>query len=82
MELVVRMIGTVGNYDYILDWVLTQAGTIKGMIDATGIDSVKEVASATASQDTAPQFNFFDRNPAINLPDTQNITPKLAVSNK
>lgn len=75
------MIGTVGNYDYMLDWVLTQAGTIKGMIGATGIDSVKEVASATASQDTSPpsgyQFNFFDRNPAINLLDTQNITPKV-----
>lgn len=42
-ELVVRMIPSVGNYDYIIDWVLTQAGEVVVEIGATGIDAVKAV---------------------------------------
>jgi primary-amine oxidase len=40
-ELVIRMIPSVANYDYIIDWVLTQAGDIEINIGATGIDAVK-----------------------------------------
>ena len=42
-ELMVRYIATVGNYDYVLDWVFDQKGSITYRAGATGIDSVKGV---------------------------------------
>jgi primary-amine oxidase len=58
IELVLRSIPSVGNYDYIIDWVLTEAGTLRIEVGATGIDEVKGVAARTmadpsAAQDTA-----------------------------
>ncbi len=46
-ELVVRSIPTVGNYDYVIDWVFTLAGEIAIQVGATGIDAVKGVAATT-----------------------------------
>ena len=56
-ELVVRWISTVGNYDYIFDWVFAENGTIGINAGATGIEAVKGVvtrtmADATAAEDT------------------------------
>jgi primary-amine oxidase len=58
-ELVVRSIPAIGNYDYIVDWVFTQAGEIDVNIGATGIDAVKGVnaddakaARASGADDT------------------------------
>jgi primary-amine oxidase len=58
LELIVRYIATVGNYDYVLDWVLDQKGNITYRGGATGIDSVKGVkaqtlSDASAAEDTA-----------------------------
>ena len=50
MELVVRFIPAVGNYDYIVDWVFTQKGEIRLDLGATGIDAVKGVAAANAQE--------------------------------
>lgn len=56
-ELVVRWISTVGNYDYIFDWVFAENGTIGINAGATGIEAVKGVKSRTmqdagAAEDT------------------------------
>lgn len=56
-ELVVRSASEVGNYDYLIDYVFHQDGSIRVAVGATGLDAVKGVASqsmkdATASADT------------------------------
>ena len=58
VDLVVRFVPTVGNYDYVIDTVLTQRGEIAIDTGATGIDATKGVATthmsdATAEADTA-----------------------------
>ncbi|HEU5219395.1 MAG TPA: hypothetical protein VFU23_12095, partial [Gemmatimonadales bacterium] len=40
-DLVLRMILTAGNYDYVFDWVLRQDGAISVNVGATGVDQVK-----------------------------------------
>ena len=52
-ELIVRYIATVGNYDYLLDWVFDQKGNITYRAGATGIDSVKGVVAQKLSDPTA-----------------------------
>ncbi len=54
-ELVVRYIAAVGNYDYVLDWVFDQKGNITYRAGATGIDSVKGVASQKLGDPTAAE---------------------------
>ena len=57
VELVVRTIPTIGNYDYVLDYIFTLHGNVRVRLGATGIDAVKAVetanmADATAAADT------------------------------
>jgi primary-amine oxidase len=57
VELVVRMASTIGNYDYLFDWVFNDAAEIDVRVGATGIDALKGVATrrmtdATAASDT------------------------------
>lgn len=54
-ELVVRWISTVGNYDYIFDWVFQQNGTLGIDAGATGIEAVKGVKSSTMHDATAKE---------------------------
>lgn len=54
-ELVVRWISTVGNYDYIFDWIFAQNGTIKINAGATGLEAVKGVATRTMHDPTAAE---------------------------
>ena len=48
-DLVLRMIATLENYDYVFDWIFQQDGTIRVAVGATGIVAAKAVASATAT---------------------------------
>ena len=50
-ELVFRLIASIGNYDYVLDWVFRQDGTIKVAIGTSGIEQVKAVRSRTTRDD-------------------------------
>ena len=52
-ELVIRTASEVGNYDYLIDYRLTQSGQINLMIGATGLDAVKGVAAMSMSDPTA-----------------------------
>lgn len=54
-ELVVRWVSTVGNYDYIFDWVFAENGTIGINAGATGIEAVKGVKSRTMQDATAAE---------------------------
>ncbi|NIF31616.1 primary-amine oxidase [Enterobacter sp. Cy-643] len=54
-ELVIRWISTVGNYDYIFDWVFHENGTIGIDAGATGIEAVKGVKSKTMHDATAKE---------------------------
>jgi primary-amine oxidase len=58
IELVVRHIPTVGNYDYVIDYVFSPQGNIMLRVGATGFDALKSVRAAnmdapSAKQDTA-----------------------------
>ena len=50
-DLVVRWIATLGNYDYVFDWVFQQDGSIRGLVGATGVAEVKGVKSRTVADD-------------------------------
>lgn len=53
VDLVVRTIPTVGNYDYVIDTVFTQRGEIAIDTGATGIDATKGVETTHMSDPTA-----------------------------
>jgi primary-amine oxidase len=47
-DLVVRAAAVLGNYDYILDWIFQQDGSIRVAIGATGIAEAKAVSQDNA----------------------------------
>jgi primary-amine oxidase len=67
VELVVRMAATIGNYDYLFDWVFTDAAEIEARVGATGIDALKGVATRQMSDATAAADTRYGTLVAPNL---------------
>jgi len=65
-ELVLRTIGTFGNYDYIFDWIFEPNGTIRVRVGATGEDEVKGAKSRTATDDPGGKADEYGRFVAEN----------------
>jgi primary-amine oxidase len=53
VELIVRFVATVGNYDYLFDWVLDNKGQATYRIGASGMDAVKGVAATSLDDESA-----------------------------
>ena len=53
VELVVRMVATIGNYDYFQDYVFGLDGRLRIRLISTGIDAAKAVTSARLSDPAA-----------------------------
>ncbi|MDH4124225.1 MAG: tyramine oxidase [Gammaproteobacteria bacterium] len=59
VELVVRFIATVGNYDYVFDWVFDNKGQLTYRLGASGLDAVKGVASRSLDDKSAAADTAF-----------------------
>jgi len=67
VELVVRSIAQVGNYDYLVDWVFNPSGVIRVDVGLTGIDAPKTVRSTVVGNALATDETRFGTLVAPNL---------------
>lgn len=53
VELIVRFVATIGNYDYLFDWVLDNKAQLTYRLGASGMDAVKGVISQSVNDPSA-----------------------------
>ena len=66
-ELVVRTASEVGNYDYLIDYIFQQDGTLRIAVGATGLDAVQGAAAKSMSDPSAEQDTQYGSLIAPNL---------------
>jgi len=59
IELIVRFVATIGNYDYIFDWIFDNKAQLTYRVGASGLDAVKGVRATTLSDETAAEDTRF-----------------------
>ncbi len=57
-ELVVRMVATIGNYDYFQDYVFAQDGRFRVELTSTGLDAVKGVAAKHRAEAVPGELDY------------------------
>ncbi len=67
VELVVRMAASIGNYDYLFDWVFNDAAEIEVRVGSTGIDALKGVLTRAMTDPTAAADTRYGTLVAPNL---------------
>lgn len=60
-ELVVRFIAWLGNYDYVIDWIFSEDGSLKGRVGASGIVQAKAVNAQNMSDESAAEEAAYGR---------------------
>jgi len=60
-ELVVRFIAWLGNYDYVIDWIFSEDGSLKGRVGASGIVQAKAVRAQNMSDANAADEAAYGR---------------------
>ena len=66
-DLVVRSAMVIGNYDYLLDWIFRQDGSVRVAVGATGIVEAKAVKPATAASRGGQDADAYGRFVAEHL---------------
>lgn len=61
VELVARFVVWLGNYDYVLEWIFTPTGSLKGRVGATGVVQVKAVEAESMDAPTAAEDTAYGR---------------------
>jgi primary-amine oxidase len=67
VELVVRSIAQLGNYDYMVDWIFNQSGAVRVEVALTGIDAPKTVRSTNVNGPFGANDTLFGALVAPNL---------------